>query len=79
LSSSPRESGSTVCRYLGPFGCSIHAKRPVICREFDCRELAPRQDNIKARLKSVGRMDQYAQMKPLIERGRELLEQEKKA
>jgi hypothetical protein len=25
------------CVYLGPAGCTIHERAPVICREFDCR------------------------------------------
>lgn len=25
------------CIYLGPSGCTIHDRAPVICREFDCR------------------------------------------
>lgn len=35
----PKESGDTACRYLGPFGCSIYARRPAICRSFDCRRM----------------------------------------
>jgi Fe-S-cluster containining protein len=26
------------CTYLGPNGCTIHAKRPAMCRAFDCRK-----------------------------------------
>lgn len=49
----PKEDGTTVCRYLGPFGCSIYDKRPVICRSFDCRRLVlkipkPMEDRIIA-------------------------------
>lgn len=25
------------CIYLGPQGCTIHDRAPLICREFDCR------------------------------------------
>jgi Fe-S-cluster containining protein len=25
------------CIYLGPGGCTIHARRPSLCRTFDCR------------------------------------------
>ena len=25
------------CIYLGPDGCTIHERSPVICREYDCR------------------------------------------
>ena len=27
------------CIYLGPDGCSIYDRAPVICRTFDCRRL----------------------------------------
>lgn len=27
------------CIYLGNSGCTIHDRRPTICRELDCREL----------------------------------------
>lgn len=27
------------CTYLAPGGCSIHDRRPDICRRFDCRVL----------------------------------------
>lgn len=27
------------CIYLGEKGCEIYEKRPLICREFDCRKL----------------------------------------
>jgi Fe-S-cluster containining protein len=27
------------CIYLGPEGCTIHDRAPVICREFDCRRM----------------------------------------
>ena len=33
----PRDDGKPGCRYLGPNGCAIHAKRPQMCRLFDCR------------------------------------------
>lgn len=69
----PRDDGSLVCRYLGPFGCSIHAKRPTICREFDCRGLARREPEIRAKLKATGQLDMLSGMQPLIDRGRQLL------
>jgi Fe-S-cluster containining protein len=25
------------CVYLGPDGCTIHDRAPIICRTFDCR------------------------------------------
>ena len=30
------------CIYLGESGCTIHDRRPVICRELDCREIVQR-------------------------------------
>lgn len=30
-----RENGD--CVYLGPDGCTIHARAPAVCRAFDCR------------------------------------------
>ncbi|HWE49643.1 MAG TPA: YkgJ family cysteine cluster protein [Bryobacteraceae bacterium] len=35
------------CVYLGPAGCTIYERRPVLCRSFDCRKhylILPRQD-----------------------------------
>jgi hypothetical protein len=35
------------CVYLGPAGCTIYDRRPLICRTFDCRKhylILPRQD-----------------------------------
>ncbi len=39
------------CVYLGPFGCTIYDRRPLLCRSFDCRQhyrqhylMLPRQD-----------------------------------
>jgi Fe-S-cluster containining protein len=35
------------CVYLGPSGCTIYDRRPVLCRTFDCRKhylILPRQD-----------------------------------
>jgi len=35
------------CVYLGPSGCTIYERRPVLCRSFDCRKhylMLPRQD-----------------------------------
>lgn len=30
-----KENGD--CIYLGEHGCTIHSRRPVVCRELDCR------------------------------------------
>jgi hypothetical protein len=35
------------CVYLGPAGCTIYDRRPLLCRTFDCRThylILPRQD-----------------------------------
>jgi hypothetical protein len=35
------------CVYLGPTGCTIYERRPLLCRTFDCRQhylMLPRQD-----------------------------------
>ena len=35
------------CVYLGPSGCTIYERRPLLCRSFDCRKhylMLPRQD-----------------------------------
>jgi len=35
------------CIYLGPSGCTIYHRRPLLCRSFDCRShylILPRQD-----------------------------------
>lgn len=71
----PRENGSTACRYLGPFGCSIHAKRPVICREFDCRGLARRAQSSPLIKYHLG---DNALMHPLIVKGLEMIAKEQK-
>jgi Fe-S-cluster containining protein len=61
------------CIYLGPFGCSIWARRPMICREFDCRGFAKRftRHQMNKMVKAgVADMEVW-------ERGRELLKREK--
>jgi hypothetical protein len=40
-----KENGE--CVYLGPTGCTIYERRPLLCRSFDCRKhylMLPRQD-----------------------------------
>ncbi len=40
-----KENGE--CIYLGPSGCTIYLRRPLLCRTFDCRKhylILPRQD-----------------------------------
>lgn len=46
------------CVYLGPSGCTIYQRRPLLCRSFDCRKhylMLPRQDRdnlVRLRLSS---------------------------
>lgn len=40
-------TASGACVYLGPSGCTIYDRRPLLCRSFDCRKhylILPRQD-----------------------------------
>ena len=54
------------CIYLEADGCSIHERRPKLCREFDCRWIAAKFKWGKARTLGMG--DTW-------ERGRELLKE----
>jgi uncharacterized protein len=57
------------CIYVGPFGCTIHAKRPLICREFDCRGFYEKMKGARGRkLVKQGLASQA-----VLDRGRELL------
>lgn len=60
------------CVYVGPFGCTIWEKRPVICREFDCRgmvrKLTPKSQRA---LLAAGVLNMQ-----VINRGRELIAKE---
>ncbi len=60
------------CIFLGPFGCSIWAKRPVMCRDFDCRVLAQRGDALKQNFARMDVADQWDE--GLSAKGREMLE-----
>ena len=37
-----KENGD--CIYLGETGCTIHGRKPVMCGELDCRQLAKQFD-----------------------------------
>lgn len=57
------------CVYLGPNGCTIHDRAPVMCRIFDCRGLVrahPRRE-LRAMV-AKGLLD-----KDIVEQGRRLL------
>lgn len=54
------------CIYLGPSGCTIHDRRPLMCREMDCRLIAKLTTYTQAR-KIVGLP------MPVWRKGRELL------
>lgn len=70
----PNDDGSTRCRYLGPTGCTVYDKRPVLCREFDCRRLVEMESRIR---QMIGpKADEEGVMK-LIRRGKELIEEGK--
>ena len=59
------------CIYLEAAGCSIHARRPKMCREMDCRLVA--QVYTKRRIMKVA----HFQLS-VWERGRELIKQSAK-
>lgn len=45
------------CVYLDQSGCSIHANKPQICRDFDCRDYATNPGMaIRIRLQAVRRL-----------------------
>lgn len=59
------------CIYLGEAGCSIHDRRPVLCRSFSCVVMylsVPRAERKRREKKVPG-------YKELAARGRELSEQ----
>lgn len=54
-----RKSDGDACIYLGAMGgCTIHERRPAICRSFDCRKFAQKfsRSQIK-KLDAVGAGD----------------------
>lgn len=59
------------CIYLGSTGCTIHAWAPVICREFDCRNMYRSQTRAQRRRNVRNGFATQA----IYDRGRELLEQ----
>ncbi len=56
------------CLYLGPEGCTIYDKRPVICRTFDCAGFVKRNKKSLRRMIAEGIVK-----KRIVERGRQLL------
>ena len=52
------------CIYLTETGCGIHARRPRMCRELDCRILATQLTYTQARVMHI---------LPVWKRGKELL------
>lgn len=58
------------CIYLAPYGCTIHDRKPQLCREMDCRRIAER-------VKRKHAVD--AGMAGVWDRGRELLNQQENA
>ncbi|SRR5712691_8211900 len=64
-----RRNENSECIYLGPDGCTIHDRAPVICREFDCRALYRKLGRTERRsLISRGLID-----KKVLDAGRERL------
>lgn len=61
-----KENGD--CVYLGPEGCTIRDRAPVICRAFDCRLLLRGRSRGELRkMIAQGLLDQK-----IVDRGREL-------
>jgi len=57
------------CIYLNKEGCAIHSKRPLMCREMDCRLIAASLTGTQARkLHKSGKL-KY----PVYRRGKDLL------
>ncbi len=57
------------CIYIGPFGCTVYAKRPYTCRAFDCRRLVQLMSpELEAQMIAAGKAT-----KAVLERGHELL------
>jgi len=59
------------CIYLGGHGCTIHDRRPQMCRQMDCRLIAMRLPKKAAKIL----IKQKRLQKDVYERGRELLKQ----
>jgi uncharacterized protein len=58
------------CVYLGEHGCTIHARAPKMCREFDCRLWYLRHDRAeRKRLIANSEAPQIA--KDILDAGRE--------
>lgn len=55
------------CLYLGPMGCTIHGRAPIICKEFDCGKF---YESLPASMRNGSTGDPDVQ--PLIDRGREI-------
>ena len=67
-----RPDGS--CVFLTDKGCSIHGRAPHVCQRFDCRELFLKSDRAgRRRAINSGKLP-----KALFDRGRELVEEERK-
>lgn len=57
------------CVYLGPAGCTIYDRRPVMCRAFDCRKFFMSMDRNTRRQGVRRKLFDVA----VLDRGRELL------
>lgn len=63
-----RQQANGDCVYLGPKGCSIYARRPVICRAYDCADQYARTPKELRRSLS----DSHAGARETFARGREV-------
>lgn len=61
------------CVYLGPGGCSIYDRRPILCRAFDCRDWA-RKFNMKE-WKILAKKKPHLVDLAIIRQGKRLLRQ----
>lgn len=66
----PFKPGTDECHYLTDKGCSIHARRPVICRAYSCLRLYLDTPRAARRRRASVEPD----FKALMARGRELAE-----
>jgi Fe-S-cluster containining protein len=61
------------CVYLGPEGCTIHDRAPVICRMFDCRNLI--RGHSRTELKAL--LSQRLVDRAIVDAGRRLIRRER--
>lgn len=62
------------CIYLISTGCSIHAKRPVICRRFHCARTAKALEELPHRTRKILKRRGDVFDEALLERGKDRLQ-----